>query len=56
MPAHDQLRRLHMQYILMLYSEEAGWFKLKQTEQEQAMAAIGARRLTGRIRPVRPGA
>lgn len=31
-----------MQYILMLYSEEAGWFKLKQTEQEQAMAAYNA--------------
>ena len=31
-----------MQYILMLYSEEAGWFKLTRAEQEQAMAAYGA--------------
>lgn len=31
-----------MQYILMLYSEEAGWSRLTQTEQEQAMAAYSA--------------
>ncbi len=31
-----------MQYILMLYSEEAGWFKLTKAEQEQAMAAYNA--------------
>ncbi len=31
-----------MQYILMLYSEEGWWLKLKQAEQEQAMAAYGA--------------
>ena len=28
-----------MQYILMLYTEEAGWFRLTKTEQEQGMAA-----------------
>jgi hypothetical protein len=31
-----------MQYILMLYSEEAGWLKLTQAEQQQAVAAYGA--------------
>ena len=31
-----------MQYILMLYSEEAGWSRLTQAEQEQAMAAYNA--------------
>ena len=32
-----------MQYILMLYQDEAGfWFKLTQAEQEQAMAAYNA--------------
>ena len=31
-----------MQYILMLYSEEAGWSKLTQAEQQQAMAAYNA--------------
>jgi len=31
-----------MQFILMLYSEEAGWSKLTKAEQEQAMAAYNA--------------
>lgn len=31
-----------MQYILMLYSEEARWPKLTKAEQEQAMGAYGA--------------
>ena len=31
-----------MQYMLLLYSEEAGWERLSQGEQEQAIAAYGA--------------
>ena len=31
-----------MQYLLMLYSNEADWFKLTQAEQEQWMAAYYA--------------
>jgi hypothetical protein len=31
-----------MQYILMLYAEEAGWLKLTPAEQGQAVAAYGA--------------
>lgn len=31
-----------MQYILMLYSEPDGWFKLTKAEQEQAIAAYNA--------------
>jgi hypothetical protein len=31
-----------MQYLLMLYSEEAGWAKMTKTEQEQGMAAYKA--------------
>src|ERR1700738_382960 len=38
----DHLRRLLMQYILMLYVNEAGWPKLTKAEQEQGMAAYSA--------------
>jgi hypothetical protein len=31
-----------MQYLLMLYSREAGWLELTRAEQEQATAAYGA--------------
>ena len=31
-----------MEYLLLLYSEEAGWSKLTQAEQEQGMAAYQA--------------
>jgi hypothetical protein len=31
-----------MQYILMLYSQEGGWSRLTQAEQQQAMAAYTA--------------
>jgi len=31
-----------MQYLLMLYAEEAGWNKLTKAEQEQGMAAYKA--------------
>jgi hypothetical protein len=31
-----------MQYVLLLYSEEAGWSKLTKAEQEQAMAPYKA--------------
>jgi len=31
-----------MQYILLLYSQEAGWLKRTPTEQEQAVVAYGA--------------
>jgi hypothetical protein len=31
-----------MQYLLMIYSNEAGWSKLTPTEQEQGMAAYHA--------------
>src|ERR1700686_1259215 len=31
-----------MQYLLMLYAEEAGWNKLTKAEQEQGMAAYRA--------------
>jgi hypothetical protein len=31
-----------MQYILMVYVNEAGWFKLTQAEQEQGVAAYNA--------------
>lgn len=31
-----------MQYLLLLYSEEAGWAKLSPTEQQQAAAAYNA--------------
>lgn len=31
-----------MQYLLMLYSEEAGWDQLTQAEQEQGVAAYKA--------------
>ena len=31
-----------MQYILMLYTEEAGWSKMTRAEQEQGMAAYNA--------------
>jgi hypothetical protein len=31
-----------MQYLLMLYSQEAGWAKLTPTEQEQAVGAYRA--------------
>jgi len=31
-----------MQFTLLLYSEEAGWSRLTQREQEEAMAAYGA--------------
>ena len=31
-----------MQYVLLLYSKEAGWSKLTKAEQEQAMAAYKA--------------
>ena len=31
-----------MQYLLMLYAQEAGWSKLTQAEQEQGMAAYQA--------------
>ena len=28
-----------MQYLLMIYAEEAGWAKMSKTEQEQGMAS-----------------
>jgi hypothetical protein len=31
-----------MQYLLMLYAEEAGWNKLTKAEQEQGVAAYRA--------------
>jgi hypothetical protein len=31
-----------MQYLLMLYSEEAGWSQMTQAEQEQGVAAYKA--------------
>jgi hypothetical protein len=31
-----------MQYLLMLYSEEAGWEKLTKEQQQQGVAAYGA--------------
>jgi len=31
-----------MQYLLMLYSDEAGWSKLTKTQQEQGVAAYAA--------------
>ena len=31
-----------MQYLLMLYSDEAGWSKLSKTQQEQGVAAYAA--------------
>jgi hypothetical protein len=31
-----------MQYVLMIYVQEAGWSKLTQAEQEQGMAAYQA--------------
>src|SRR2546426_10033138 len=31
-----------MQYLLMIYANEAGWSKLTQTEQKQGMAAYQA--------------
>ncbi len=31
-----------MQYVLLIYSNEAGWSKLTQAEQEQGMAAYQA--------------
>jgi hypothetical protein len=31
-----------MQYLLMLYSEEAGWTKLTKADQQQAVAAYTA--------------
>src|SRR5713101_829130 len=31
-----------MQYILMVYANEAGWSKLTQAEQQQGVAAYGA--------------
>lgn len=31
-----------MQYLLLIYSEEGGWQRMTQAEQEQAMAAYGA--------------
>src|SRR5260370_7699116 len=42
MPAHSPSRRIHMQYLLMLYAEEAGWNKLTKAEQEQGVAAYRA--------------
>src|SRR5882757_5230782 len=34
--------RLHMQYLLMLYSNESGWSNMTPAEQEQAMGAYRA--------------
>lgn len=31
-----------MQYLLMLYSRETGWFEMTRPQQEEAMAAYGA--------------
>src|SRR5713226_3814556 len=42
MPAHSPSRRIHMQYLLMLYAEEAGWNRLTKAEQEQGVAAYKA--------------
>src|SRR6266403_2376877 len=42
MPAHNPLWRFQMQYLLMLYSEEASWNKLTKAEQEQGVAAYRA--------------
>jgi hypothetical protein len=36
------MKEILMQYIMMLYAEEAGWSKMTQTEQQQAMAAYSA--------------
>src|SRR5438067_7266622 len=37
-----QRRRFYMQYMLMIYVNEAGWPKLSKAEQEQGMAAYTA--------------
>jgi len=36
------LRRNGMQYLLLLYAEEAGWQKLTPEQQKQGVAAYGA--------------
>jgi hypothetical protein len=51
-----------MQYMLMIYSEEAGWAKMTKAEQEQGMAAYmaygealtkaGVLKGSNRLRPV----
>jgi hypothetical protein len=33
---------VHMQYLLLLYSDEAGWSRMTGAAQEQAVAAYGA--------------
>ena len=50
-----------MQFILLLYSEESGWAKLTQTEQEQAMVdystyidtlmSVGVLKFVDRLQP-----
>jgi len=37
--AHEPMKEAPMEYILMLYVNEAGWPKLTKAEQEQGMAA-----------------
>ena len=37
-----QLRRLQMEYLLMLYSDETAWPKMTKAEQEQGVAAYVA--------------
>src|SRR5260370_6280765 len=38
----NQLRRLHMQYILMTYVQEDGWTRLTKADQQQGIAAYMA--------------
>ena len=41
-PPANRGRRLHMQYMLMLYVNETGWAKMTKAEQEQGVAAYTA--------------
>ena len=40
--ADHSLRRIPMQYLLMLYADENGWSRMTPAEQEQGVAAYGA--------------
>jgi hypothetical protein len=41
-PINDRNEEKIMQYLLMLYADEAGWDTLSETEQEQGIAAYHA--------------
>ena len=38
----ENVMEVHMQYLLLLYSEESGWSRMTPAAQEQAVAAYGA--------------